>query len=120
MKDLKDRLNVLCDIDFDTLDSDETQHGCLVEMNYDGSAWTVWLTDDCGSCHTAVAVEMVNGEFTDKTLITGPSFNPFWGESCNEFSVRSETLEDAVFKLEEKVAILKKTPNARLIFTWDD
>ena len=113
------RLDALVDVDYDTMDDNETQHGCQVEINFDGE-FTVWLTDECGSGHTAVAVEIVEGEYTDNCLKTGSSYNPFCGESKNEFSVRGATLEEAVAKLEAMVAILKATPEARLIFTWDD
>lgn len=117
--ELTKRLDALADVDYDTMDGNETQHGCQVEINYDGE-FTVWLTDECCSGHTAVAVEIVDGEYTDNYLKTGPSYNPFWGKSKNEFSVRGATLDEAVSKLEAMVAILKDTPEARLIFTWDD
>lgn len=117
---MEERLSALCDVDFDALDCDETQHGCSIGMCYSGY-WTVWLTDaDWGSNHTAVAVRMKNGEYTDEYLEVGPSCSPMYGDSKNEFSVCGDTLEEAVSKLEAMVKILKSTPDARLLFTWDD
>ena len=117
---MEERLDVLCDVDYDTLDGDETEHGCCIGMAYAEDEWTVWLTDFEGSDHTAVAVLMKNGKYTDNYLKVGPSCSPMYGEGQNEFSVSGSSLEEAVSKLEAMVKILKSTPNARLLFTWDD
>lgn len=125
---MEERLDALCDVDYDTLDGDETEHGCCIGMAYSGgrmvdsagAEWTVWLTDFEGSDHTAVAVLMENGEYTENYLKVEPSCSPTYGEGQNEFSVSGSSLEEAVSKLEAMVKILKSTPNARLLFTWDD
>ena len=119
-KELRQRLDELGDVDYDTLDSTELEHGCCVDISYDGEGWIVWLTDECGSGHTGVAVEMVNGKYTDNYLKLGESYSPLYGESKNEFSVYGETLDEAVSKLEAMVDLLRETPEARLIFSWDD
>lgn len=120
MTALEERLHDLCNVRYMTLDSpDEIQEFCCVEMCYCND-WIVWLTDECGSGHTAEAYCLKDGELQEGELIVGMGYDPFYGECRNVFGDTASTLEEALSKLEKKVAILRENPDCVLLFSWDD
>lgn len=120
MNTLEERLKKLCEVRFMTLDDPDTiQEGCGVEIAWQGE-WIVWLTDSYATGHSAAAYRVKRGEIQDEELIVGMGCDPNWGECKNVFGDTGETLEEAVSKLEQKVAILRENPDCVLLFTWDD
>jgi hypothetical protein len=121
MKTIEERVKDLCKVPFVTLDEPDTiQPECSAAISYENGEWFIWLTDSPGSSHTASAYRHENGEIMEGELIVGMGYDPNWGDCSNIFGDNGKTLEEAVDKLEKKVAILREHPDCVLLFTWDD